>query len=131
MQLSVLLSVLLQHYCYFYNGFRLFFMFSALTFLNIAAPWISSIFSLYFFLIFYKETTHNVQPKLKLAILLAVIGSSIATVLRTFIIFNYFYSGKFKWFGYYSKEFPVIFIPLFVFMFFTSFYFFMTFYKEQ
>jgi len=107
------------------------YMFSALRFLNIAAPWISSIFTLYFFSIFYKETIHTVQSKLKSALLLAVIGSSIAAVMRTFIIFNYFYSGKMQWFGHYSREFPVIFIPLFVFMFFTSFYFLMTFYKEQ
>ncbi|MCD6102145.1 MAG: hypothetical protein J7J77_03725 [Candidatus Cloacimonetes bacterium] len=98
---------------------------------NIIAPWIGSIFSLYFFIIFYKETIHNLQSKLKLAILLAVIGSSLSTLIRTFILFNYFYSGKFKWFWDYSIKFPLIVIPISVFMFFTSFYFFLTFYKEQ
>ena len=98
---------------------------------NIIAPFISSIFSLYFFIIFYRETTHNVQSNLKLAIFLAVIGSSISTLIRTFIVFNYFYTGKFKWFWDYSRELPFIFIPIFAFMFFTSFYFFITFYKEQ
>lgn len=98
---------------------------------DIIAPLISSIFSLYFFIIFYKETTHNVQSNLKLAIFLAIIGSSISTLIRTFILFNYHYSGKFKWLWNYSREFPVIFIPIFAFMFFTSFYFFLTFYKEQ
>jgi len=99
--------------------------------LNIVAPWISSIFSLYFFIIFYKETLHNAQSNLKFAIFLAIIGSSISTLIRTFTLFNYFYSGKFKWFWDYSREFPIIFIPTFAFMFFTSFYFFLTFYKEQ
>lgn len=33
---------------------------------NIVAPWISSIFLLYFFIIFYRETLHNLQSKLKL-----------------------------------------------------------------
>ena len=99
--------------------------------LNIVAPWISSIFSLYFFIIFYKETPHNAQSNLKFAIFLAIIGDSISTLIRTFILFNYFYSGRFKWFWDYSREFPIIFIPTFAFMFFTSFYFFLTFYKEQ
>lgn len=98
---------------------------------NIVALWLSSIFLLYFFIIFYKETTNNAQSKLKLAILLAVIGSSISTLIRTFVLFNYFYSGKFKWLWDYSREFPIIFVPIFVFMFFTSFYFFITFYREQ
>lgn len=99
--------------------------------LNTVAPWISSIFSLYFFIIFYKETLHNAQSNLKFAIFLAIIGSSISTLVRTFTLFNYFYSGKFKWLWDYSREFPIIFIPTFAFMFFTSFYFFLTFYKEQ
>ena len=98
---------------------------------NIVAPWTSSIFSLYFFIIFYKENLHNGQSKLKPAIFLAIIGSSISTLIRTFILFNYFYSGRFKWLWDYSIEFPFIFVPIFAFMFFTSFYFFFTFYKEQ
>ncbi|NOR22541.1 MAG: hypothetical protein GQ476_07650 [Candidatus Aminicenantes bacterium] len=98
---------------------------------NIVAPWISSIFLLYFYIIFHRETLHNLQSKLKLAIFLAVIGSSISTLIRTIMFFNYFYSGKFKWLWDYSREFPVIIIPIFVFMFFTSFYFFVTFYKER
>jgi len=83
------------------------------------------------FIIFYRETLHNLQSKLKLAIFLAVIGSSISTLIRTIMFFNYFYSGKFKWLWDYSREFPVIIIPIFAFMFFASFYFFLTFYKER
>ncbi len=73
----------------------------------------------------------DLQSKLKHAIFLAIIGSSISTLIRTFILLKYVYSGKVKWLWNYSREFTVIFIPIFVFMFFTSFNFFMTFYKEQ
>jgi hypothetical protein len=99
--------------------------------LNVVAPWISSIFSCYFFIIFYKERPRNAPSKLRQAIFLVIIGSSISTFIRTFILFNYLCSGKFKWFWDYSREFPILLIPIFTFMFFTSFYFFSTFYQEQ
>ena len=98
---------------------------------DVIIPWISAIFSLYFFIVFYRETPPDLQSKLKLAIFLAVIGSSISSLIRTLILLNYFYSGKFKWFWVYSKEFAFIVIPISVFIFFTSFYFYITFYREQ
>ena len=94
-------------------------------------PWISAVFFLLFFIVFYRETLHEVGKSLSGAALLAIIGSSVATLLRTFVLLNYFYSRQFKWFSELFREMPAIFLPISAFMFFTVFYFFLCFYKEQ
>jgi len=94
-------------------------------------PWISAVFLLLFFIAFYRETLHKVSKSLSVAALLAIIGFSIAALLRTFVLLNCFYSRQFMWLSDLFRELPAIFLPLFAFMFFTVFYFFLSFYKEQ
>ena len=69
--------------------------------------------------------------KLKKATLLAIIGSSIATLERTFILFYYFYSREIKWFSDLPRKTAITFIPTSVFSFITILYFFLSFYREQ
>ena len=95
-------------------------------FIEPIVPLVSSIFILLFFIIFHKE-----ERKLKKATLSAIIGSSIAVLLRTFILFNYLYSGKIRWFSDLPRKITIILIPLFIFSFITVLYFFLSFYKEQ
>ncbi len=94
-------------------------------------PWVSSIFILVFFIIFYKDTIQKEQIKLKKATLSAIIGSSIGTLERTFILFNYLYSREVRWFSDLSRKIQIIFIPIFAFSFIAVLYFFLSFYKEQ
>ncbi|MEA2103253.1 MAG: hypothetical protein U9P79_01235 [Candidatus Cloacimonadota bacterium] len=98
--------------------------------LNVLTPFVSTIFSLYFFIIFYKACLPNVS-KLKIALLLAIIGFSISTLIRTFILINFFHSGIFRWLWNYSLEFLFVFIPIIAFIFLANLYFFIIFYKEQ
>ena len=105
-------------------------------------PWISSIFTLIFFIIFYKETLKDKKIRdqdnnissirdngLNKAILFAIIGSSIGTLLRTFVLINYLYLRESRWFSDLSKETQVILIPIFAFSFITVLYFFLSFYS--
>lgn len=98
---------------------------------KILLPWLSSIFTLFFYVAFYHETIQKVSQNLTKAVFLAIIGSSIGILLRTFILFNFVFAGKFMWMWNLSRKTPLIIIPLIVFMFGTTFYFFLTFYKEQ
>lgn len=94
-------------------------------------PWVSSIFILIFFIIFHKETIQKEDIKLKKATLSAIIGSSIGTLERTFILFNYLYSREVRWFSDLSRKIQIIFIPIFAFSFIAVLYFLLSFYKEQ
>jgi len=94
-------------------------------------PWISAVFFMLFFIVFYRETLHKVGKSLSGAALLAIIGSSIATLLRTFVLLNYIYSRQFMWFSDLFREKPAIFLLISAFLFFTVFYFFLSFYQEQ
>lgn len=97
---------------------------------EVTAPWISSIFSLLFFIAFYRETLHKVRSNLSRAALLAVAGFSVAALIRTFILFNYFYLREFMWFADLSGKTLFLFMPIYLFIFLTAFYFFLSFYKE-
>jgi len=94
-------------------------------------PWVSSIFILLFFIFFHKETIQKGGKKLRKATLSAIIGSSIGTLERTFVLFNYFYSREVRWFSDLSRKIQIIFIPIFVVSFIAILHFFLSFYKEQ
>jgi len=94
-------------------------------------PWVTSILILLFFIIFYKDILSQKKVVLKTATLLAIIGSSISTLLLTFVLFNYLYPRGIRWFLYSPEKIAIIFIPLLTFSFVTLLYFFICFYKEQ
>ncbi len=100
-------------------------------YVELIIPWVNSILILLFFIIFYKEIYHKEQLRLRKAILLAIIGSSIQTLLLTFIVFNYSLSGKMMSIVDFSRTLWIIFIPVLVFSFGATFYFFLTFYRLQ
>ena len=94
-------------------------------------PWISSILILIFFYVFYKELPQGGKTKLSKAAFWVVVGSLIAVLLRTFVLFNYVLSGKFLWLPEFHGTIMIVLMPMFVFSIITVFYFFITFYKEQ
>jgi hypothetical protein len=93
--------------------------------------WVSSILILLFFIVFYEAMLYRQGTRLQKAILSAVIGSSIAAFLRTFILFNYLFFKEIRWFSDLPKKAAIIFLPIFALSFIAVLYFFLCFYKEQ
>jgi len=100
-------------------------------YIGVVIPWVSSILILLFFIIFYKDILSQKKVELKIATLLAIIGSSISTLLLTFVLFNYLYPREIRWLLYSPGKIAIIFIPLSTFSFIAILYFFLCFYKEQ
>lgn len=93
--------------------------------------WVSSILILVFFIVFYKAMSYRQGTKLQRAILSAVIGSSIAALVRTFVLLNYLFFRDTKWFSDLPKKAAIIFLPIFALSVIALFYFFLCFYREQ
>lgn len=64
-------------------------------YINAIRPWFSAVFILFFFAALYKEIPHKELMKLKKATFLAIIGSSVLTLVQTLALLNYFYFLKF------------------------------------
>jgi len=94
-------------------------------------PWINSILVLIFFIVFYKDILNKEQKNLKKPIFLAVVGTALTILVRSFILFKYFYSQEVRWFADLSKKLAIILIPIVVISFATIFYFFFIFYKHS
>jgi hypothetical protein len=100
-------------------------------FLGAVVPWVSSILILLFFVAFYKETLRNQQLRLRAASFLAVIGSSVGTLLLTFVLFNYLYFRELMFFVNLPRLMAIMLSPLFAFSFITVLYFLSSFYRQQ
>lgn len=94
-------------------------------------PWVDSIISLYFFYVFYRYGLSEGRAGLKTALMLAVAGSASLVLIRTAVMINYLYQQESVWLWDHIREHPFIFLPVQVFIFFTAFYFYFTFYREQ
>lgn len=99
-------------------------------FLGAVVPWASSVLVLFFFIAFYKETLRDEQSGLRGASLLALIGSSVGTLLLTFVLLNYLYFREFMFFMNLPRLIAVMLFPLFAFSFLAVLYFFSSFYRE-
>lgn len=100
-------------------------------FLAAVVPWLSSILILLFFVAFYKETLRNEQLRLRVASFLAIIGSSVGTLLLTFVWFNHLYFRELMFFMNLPRLMAIMLSPLFAFSFITVLYFLASFYKQQ
>jgi len=58
-------------------------------------PWSSAIFMLFFFVTLHKEILHREIIRLRRATFLAIMGSSVLTLVQTLALLNYFYFLKF------------------------------------
>jgi hypothetical protein len=94
--------------------------------LDAIIPWVSTLFFLLFFMIFYTHTRHRDQMKLNKAVRFAIIGYAIRIVLRTVVVLNYFSSREFLWFAELSRKMPIIVIPALTLSFMTVLYFFVS-----
>ena len=97
---------------------------------DVIFPWIASLFVLYFFVIFYKETVRWNMPALSKATLAAVIGSLIGAMHMTFVFWSYIFSADPKWFYTFSKTMIIVFVPIVTLSFILNLYFYIRFYKS-
>ncbi|UCE66115.1 MAG: hypothetical protein JSU85_14900 [Candidatus Zixiibacteriota bacterium] len=97
---------------------------------DVIFPWIASLFILYFFVIFYKETVRWNMPALSKATLAAVIGSLIGAMHMTFVFWSYLFSADPKWFYKFSKTLIIVFVPIVTLSFILNLYFYIKFYKS-
>jgi len=93
--------------------------------------WASSILILVFFTVFHKETVLQKRLKLQKATLIAAIGSAIAVLVRTFVLFNFLFSRQARWFTDLPKTMALVFFPAVIFSFLANLYFLISFYLEQ
>ena len=101
-------------------------------FIDPLIPWVSSIFILIFFIVFHQETRHEEEIRLRKPTLFAVIGSSLASLERTFVVVNYLlYSKPMGWFTHLSAKTAIILSPIYLFSFLAVLYFFVSFYRQQ
>lgn len=96
-------------------------------------PWFSAIFILFFFITLYKEILDRELMKLKKATFLAIIGSSIFTLVQTLALFNYFYFLKFGRALVNKELFLLVIMGILMssFGFLAHLLFFVSFYREQ
>ncbi|MDP8237744.1 MAG: hypothetical protein P9X24_01525 [Candidatus Hatepunaea meridiana] len=93
--------------------------------------WVSSIFTLLFFIAFHRETLSKEAMKLRKAVFFAVIGSSIAVLMQTFVLFNYFLARESRWFSDRPIMTASILVPVAAFSIITVLYFLVSFYLSQ
>jgi hypothetical protein len=93
-------------------------------------PWVSSMFLLFFFIVFYGETIRREITTLKHAAFLALTGSLILAAVRTFILYHFINNGDVSWFSDLSGRTALIFMPLSAAGFLAIIYFLSSFYRE-
>ncbi|MFO7915498.1 MAG: hypothetical protein R6U43_07380 [Candidatus Krumholzibacteriales bacterium] len=93
-------------------------------------PWINSAITLYFFAVFYGEGLNEERSGLKNALVLVIIGSALSVLIRTALVINFMRGGEFKRMWDFAVRYPVIFLPIQLFIFFASFNFYFTFYRH-
>jgi len=102
-------------------------------YINTIRPWFSTIFILFFFVALYKKILHKKLMRLKKVTFLAIVGSSVLTLVQTLALLNYFYFLKFGH-ALVNKElvlFIIIATSISSFGFLAHLLFFISFYREQ
>ncbi|MEJ2721094.1 MAG: hypothetical protein P8181_08110 [bacterium] len=95
------------------------------------APWLASIISLIFFIVFLNETPGLERPRLKKAIRLAVIASGVGIIERTIVLYNYLQIRESPYASGLPRAAQTAFIPFIIFAVGALVYFFVVFYQEQ
>ena len=99
--------------------------------LDVLAPWLSSVFMVFFFFVFYRQHDIDQVERLKRAALIASLGSLLLALLRTYIVWQFFTSREVLWFSDLSANAVIIFIPVSAIGFMSVMYFFVSFYQEH
>lgn len=93
-------------------------------------PWISSILTATFFIVFYKNLNRE-QAILRKPIFLAAFASALMLFVRSLILFNYYVRVQgFRWFADLPQKIAFTLMPILTFNFAVMLYFFFIFYKH-
>jgi hypothetical protein len=98
---------------------------------EVIVPWVSAVFALIFYAAFLRESICEVRITMRRATYLAIIGAAVSLLIRTLLLGNFVYSGKFVWLWEYSQKELYLFLPVYIFLFFAGVYFLYCFYREQ
>lgn len=97
---------------------------------DVIAPWVSSVFALFFYFAFYRSEIGRVGDKLIKAAFIAIVGAALALIIRSYLLFEFSVHGNFSWFWNLTRGNLTVFLPLYIFMFFAGFYFLWCLYRE-
>ena len=97
---------------------------------EISAPWMSALFALFFYYAFSRSEKQKARNRLITAAYIALTGAGLAVMIRSYLLFEFAVHGKFSWLWNLTQGNPLVFLPLYLFMFFAGFYFLWSFYRE-
>ena len=97
---------------------------------EIFAPWLSAAFALFFYYAFSRSEKKKVSNRLIKSTYIALTGAGLGLVIRSYLLFEFAVHGKFSWLWNLTQGNPLVFLPLYLFMFFAGFYFLWCFYVE-
>jgi len=97
---------------------------------EIIAPWMSALFALFFYYAFSRSEKKKVSNRLIKSTYIALTGAGLGLVIRSYLLFEFAVHGKFSWLWNLTQGNPLVFLPLYLFMFFAGFYFLWCFYVE-
>lgn len=126
---STILILFLKSLFFLYRVFPSLYM-STPGNLEAVLPWFNALFTLFFFIAFFKEMLSKMGLHLKCAVSLMIISAATVIVLKSLVLVNYFSSGGFEWFSDLFLKFPYIFMLISFFWFLTSLYFYFALYRE-
>ena len=98
---------------------------------DVVVLWLSSVFMVFFFFVFYRQTNIRQLEKLKRAALIASLGSLLLALSRTYIAWRFFTTREVVWFSDVSAGAVIILIPISAIGFMSVLYFFVSFYQED
>lgn len=93
-------------------------------------PWASSLFTFTFFLVFHQTVVRDGTNYLKRPTLFATIGSCAITLIQTFVLLGYLFSGGMTFLGHLPEFVNIVFYLIYILNFCAAIYFFISFYKE-
>ncbi len=93
-------------------------------------PWANSLFTFTFFFVFHQTVTSNGSNYLERPTLFAAIGACAITLIQTFTLVGYLFSGGMTFLGHLPEFVNVLFYVIYILNFCTAIYFFISFNKE-
>ncbi len=97
---------------------------------EIIASWMSAVFTLFFYYAFSRSEKQKVSNRLINAAYIGLTGASLAVGIRSYLLFEFAIHGKLSWLWNLTRGNPLVFLPLYLYMFFAGFYFLWSFYRE-
>jgi len=99
-------------------------------FLDRFFPWVSSLFTLIFFYVFYRELADSNKRQLRNATILAAIGSFVILLMQTFFLLHYFFARGVTPLAGIPQAIGIVFYVILILNFSAILFFFTSFYRN-